>query len=107
VSEPEWSGSDARSSVEPPREEGERIRWANQADPGDVTAVILAVAFVVVACLGVALPAGWYVLEGRRATKALGGWKEWLTRHNGWVTAASTALGGIFLVARGVTAFAG
>ena len=73
-----------------------------QPDISTVTKTLLSIAFVIVSCLGVAIPVGWYMASGDRATKTLTVWKDWLTRHNSWVTAASTALGGLLLVGKGI-----
>ena len=62
-----------------------------QPDISTVTKTLLSIAFVIVSCLGVAIPVGWYMASGDRATKTLTVWKDWLTRHNSWVTAAGSS----------------
>jgi hypothetical protein len=74
-----------------------------QADVSVVAKIVLSIGFVAVACLGVAVPVGWFVFAGSRAAERLTGWKEWLTLHNGGVTAVSTALGGLLLVGKGIS----
>jgi hypothetical protein len=74
----------------------------SQADLSPVAMTVLSIVFVVVACLGVASPVGWYFLEQARAAETLAGWKTWLARHNGLVTAVSTAIGGLILVGKGL-----
>jgi cytochrome c biogenesis protein CcdA len=78
-----------------------------QADLSAVGMIVDSAVFVVVACLGVALPVGWFILGKERSTETLSRWKEWLTLHNGWVTAASTALGGLLLVWKGLDGLIG
>jgi len=73
-----------------------------QAEISDISMVLLSIAFVLLACLGVAVPVGWLFLRDEHATERLGEWREWLTRHNTWVTALSTALGGLLLVGKGL-----
>jgi hypothetical protein len=67
-----------------------------------VTETAMAIVFVLVASLGVALPVGWFLIADERATTTLTGWKAWMTQHNVGVTAVSTALGGLLLVAKGL-----
>jgi len=79
----------------------------DQADLSAVTMTLLAIAFIVVACLGVLLPVGWFVLAGARSTETLIGWKAWLTQYNGPVTAGATALGGLYLAGTGLSGLLG
>jgi len=78
-----------------------------QADLSPAGTTVLSIAFVVVACLGVAPPVVWFFLAQERAAATLDGWKTWLARHNQWVTAASTALGGLLLVGKGLVGLLG
>jgi uncharacterized membrane protein YidH (DUF202 family) len=73
-----------------------------QEDTTDVETLLLAVIFIAVCCLGVAIPVLWYMFGGERSTEQLGSWKVWLATHGSWATAISTAIGGLLLVAKGL-----
>jgi hypothetical protein len=78
-----------------------------QADLSPAAMVVLGIGFVVVASLGVGIPVGWFVLSGTRATDTLTIVKEWMTRHNNWVTAVSTGFGGLLLAGKGLAGLLG
>jgi hypothetical protein len=73
-----------------------------QADLPLIGAVLLALAFVVVACMGVGIPVIWYFVSGAGAANTLNRWKNWLTANNASIMAACLVLLGLLLIGQGI-----
>ena len=65
-------------------------------------AVAIAI-YVVLASVSIVAPLAVYLAMGARAQQVLGGWKEWLTQHNGAVMAVLFLVIGAMVLGKGVS----